>query len=334
MKKTKLFLFVSVFFVSFSCQAFVLNLLNDIGVVCTTLTQMNMVNRKAALDYVKEKAGVDQEHYEFDDFENIAKRGGGIDGQSGAGDLAGDLPPEVHEIVAFLQNNEKYAEMGAKMPKGILFVGPPGTGKTNIARTIAHNANASFFHGSGSEFVEMYVGVGPQRVRELFEKARNSIRSGAYKTSIIFIDELDAIGGKRTDFDNSEYRNTLNELLNQMDGFVQDPGIVVLAATNKPDSLDSALKRPGRFDRIVEISLPNLENRKKIIEYYCYNVKINYFDDPLDFDVLAQKTAGLTPAEIKNLVNEAAILAVREKDNFVAMKHFEQVLKTIRKHRR
>lgn len=334
MKKTKLLLSIFGFFTSFSCQAFVLNLLNDIGVVCTTLTQINMANRKAALDFVKEKTGANQDYYDFDDIEQMTKRGGGVDNQPGVGGLAGELPPEVHEIVAFLQDNEKYTAMGARMPKGILFVGPPGTGKTTIARTIAHTANASFFHGSGSEFVEMYVGVGPQRVRELFEKARNSIRSGMYKTSIIFIDEIDAIGGKRTDFDNSEYRNTLNELLNQMDGFVQDPGIVVLAATNKPDGLDSALKRPGRFDRIVEIGLPNLENRRKIIEHYCYNVKINYFDAPLDFNILAQKTAGFTPAEIKNLVNEAAILAVREKSSFVEMKHFEQMIKTVRKHRR
>lgn len=341
MKYMKKIVFASLLVLSllvpFSSEGFILNLLKDVTVVCSALTQMNQVNRKLVYNMV---AGGSQQGTLDDDFLIMLNEAEDDNGQlmkrsiSLFPELAGDLPPEVGEIIGFLQESPKYAAMGAKMPRGILLTGPPGTGKTSIARAIAHQANASFFHASGSEFVEVYVGVGPQRVRDLFDSARNSLRLGQTKTAIIFIDEIDAIGGKRSNLDNSEYHNTLNELLNQMDGFNQDPRVVVIAATNKPDSLDSALKRPGRFDRIVEIGLPNQENRKKILMFYCSRIKMNIFNDPLDFDVLAENTLGMSPAELKNLVNEAAIHAVRQNNSYVSMHNFDAVIKAVRRHRK
>lgn len=239
-------------------------------------------------------------------------------------DLAGEIPQDVLEITDFIKNREKYTAIGAQMIKGILLYGPGGTGKTSIARAIAGETNAAFFTASGSDFIEMYVGVGPQRIRELFDRARQALCEG-YTNAIIFIDEIDAIGGSRSFEPNSEYRNTLNELLKQMDGFTQESGIFVIAATNNINLLDKALLRPGRFDRLVEIPLPNLKSREEILRHYIK--KINYKGTGEFLTTLAQQTINMNGAELKSIINEAAIFAVRENIPFVTDKHLEMALK-------
>lgn len=224
-------------------------------------------------------------------------------------DLAGTIPQEVSEIPALIQDTGRYAAIGASIPKGILLYGPAGTGKTSIARAIAGEAGAALFTASGSEFIEMYVGVGPARIRELFAKARDAVASGAAPKALIFIDEIDAIGGKRDHEQSSEYRNTLNELLKQMDGFNQDPDIIVIAATNNLHMLDQALIRPGRFDRLVKIDLPDEASRTDILALYlsktCHSATTQCLE------TIARMTTNFSPAEIKNIVNEAGIKAVR-----------------------
>ena len=237
--------------------------------------------------------------------------------------LVGDIPQDILEITDFIHNAEKYTAMGAHMPKGILLVGPPGTGKTSIARAIAGETNAKFFNASGSEFLSMWVGEGARKVRELFQQARDAVKYEGYAKAIIFIDELDSIAGKRDDFHNKYTARILNELLAQMSGFNEDDKVFVIAATNLVDSIDPAIKRPGRFDRIVEISAPNLSSRKLILEYYTEKIKHN---KTIDFDRLAYDTAGLTPADLESLVNEAAIRAVRDNKPKTGMNHFELAL--------
>ena len=232
-------------------------------------------------------------------------------------DLAGDIPQDIREITEFIRNPEPFARVGAKMPKGILLYGPPGTGKTSIARAIAGEAAAEFFQASGSEFIELYVGTGPKRVRELFDQARKC------KKAIVFIDEIDAIGIKRTGETNSEYRNTLNELLKQMDGF-SGSNITVIAATNRVGDLDDALLRPGRFDRIVEIALPGTQSREDI--FRLYSSRIAYRGEGTLFAELAQKSFGFSGADIKNVVNEAAVLAARESASSVTEEHLRKAL--------
>jgi cell division protease FtsH len=232
-------------------------------------------------------------------------------------DLAGTIPEDIREIADVIRNPIPFARVGAKIPKGILLYGPPGTGKTSIARAIAGEATADFFQASGSEFIELYVGMGPKRVRELFDQARQC------KKAIIFIDEIDAIGTKRSGETNSEYRNTLNELLRQMDGFTGS-NITVIAATNRIEDLDAALLRPGRFDRLVEIPLPNQQSREEIFKLYCS--RIAYYGSSAIYSELAQKSFGFSGADIKNVVNEAAVLAAREDSNMVTEEHLKQSL--------
>jgi AFG3 family protein len=239
-------------------------------------------------------------------------------------DVAGMEQPkkEVTEFVDFLKHPDKYIKLGAKMPRGALLSGPPGTGKTLLAKAVAGEADVPFFAMSGSDFVEMFVGVGASRVRELFKKAKEK------SPSIIFIDEIDAVGRKRGGKftgGNDERDNTLNQLLVEMDGFGTDSKVIIFAATNRPDILDSALMRPGRFDRRVEISLPERKDREEILKIYLSKVK---YDTTKGIDEYAKRLSTLTPgfagADLANLVNEAAILAARNGKEFVDSTSFEK----------
>ena len=219
----------------------------------------------------------------------------------------------ILECLDFVQNSVAYIEMGAKRPRGILLEGPPGTGKTSIATAIAKAGNANFIYASGSEFVEKYVGVGAKRIRELFEKARK-------EKSIVFIDEIDAVGSARTDGENKEDNKTLNQLLIEMDGFKKDDDILVIAATNRADLLDSALLRPGRFTRHYKIDLPTEEMRVELFKVYVNKVKHAEISDE-DLLNFAKLTEGFSGAEIANAINEAAIYAVRVKAERVDVEH-------------
>lgn len=224
---------------------------------------------------------------------------------------------DLQEIVEFLKNPEKFRELGGKIPKGVLLSGSPGCGKTHLSRALAHEAGAHFFTLSGSDFVEMFVGVGASRVRSLFEEARK------HSPAIIFIDEIDAVGrhrGAGTGMGNDEREQTLNALLVEMDGFDQKGGVVVIAATNRPDVLDPALLRPGRFDRQVVVPTPDIKGREDILEVYLKSVPL---DPEVDIKVLARGTPGFSGAELANLVNEAALIAARREKKFVDMIDFE-----------
>jgi len=234
-------------------------------------------------------------------------------------DVAGysGVKQEITEVVEFLKEPEKYAEIGARIPKGILLVGPPGTGKTLIARAVAGEAGVPFLSVSGSDFMEMFVGVGASRVRDLFESARKMGKA------IIFIDEIDSIGRKRgagLGGGHDEREQTLNQMLSEMDGFEATEGIVMMAATNRPDILDPALMRPGRFDRQVVVSLPELEDRLAILRVH---VKGKRTAPDVDLNLVARGTPGMSGADLANLVNEAALFAVRAGDTMVRMIHFE-----------
>ncbi|MCY3925246.1 MAG: ATP-dependent zinc metalloprotease FtsH [bacterium] len=235
-------------------------------------------------------------------------------------DVAGyeGVKREITEVVDFLREPEKFARIGARIPKGILLVGPPGTGKTLIARAVAGEAGVPFLSVSGSDFMEMFVGVGASRVRDLFNSARKMGRA------IIFIDEIDSIGRKRgagLGGGHDEREQTLNQMLSEMDGFEATEGIVMMAATNRPDILDPALLRPGRFDRQVVVPLPELEDRIKILEVH---VKGKRLDDGLDLSPVARGTPGMSGADLSNVVNEAALAAVRSGEESIANAHFEQ----------
>ena len=238
-------------------------------------------------------------------------------------DVAGqdEAKEALTEIVDFLHNPSKYAEIGASLPKGALLVGPPGTGKTLIARAVAGEAKVPFFALSGSEFVQMFVGMGAAKVRDLFKQANEKA------PCIIFIDEIDAIG-KRRDAGmggNDEREQTLNQLLTEMDGFDGRKGVVILAATNRPESLDKALLRPGRFDRRIQMELPDLEGRKAIIEVHLKHVK----HEAIDMDIIARATAGSSGAELANIVNEAALRAVRMRRAQVTTADLEESVETV-----
>ena len=227
-------------------------------------------------------------------------------------DVAGEEEAKelLQEIVDFLHNPEKYREIGAKMPKGALLVGPPGTGKTMLAKAVAGEADVPFFSISGSEFVEMFVGMGAAKVRDLFKQANEKA------PCIVFIDEIDAVGKKRESGQiggNDEREQTLNQLLSEMDGFDGSKGVVILAATNRPESLDPALLRPGRFDRRIPVELPDLKGREDILKVHAAKIKIA---DNVDFNAIARTAAGASGAELANIVNEAALRAVRDGRKF------------------
>jgi cell division protease FtsH len=237
-------------------------------------------------------------------------------------DVAGldEAKVEVMEIVDFLKNPKKYTALGGKIPKGALLVGPPGTGKTLLAKAVAGEAQVPFFSMSGSDFVELFVGVGASRVRDLFKQAREKA------PCIVFIDEIDAIGrarGKNVVMSNDERENTLNQLLVEMDGFSGDSGIIVLAATNRPDVLDTALLRPGRFDRQISIDIPDVKGREKIFEVHLIPIKKS---NDLDIHKLAVQTPGFAGADIANICNEAALIAARKGKGEVDMSDFNDAI--------
>ncbi|MCL4146838.1 UNVERIFIED_CONTAM: hypothetical protein GTU68_065491 [Idotea baltica] len=238
-------------------------------------------------------------------------------------DVAGleEAKEEVMEVVDFLQNPKKYTSLGGKIPKGVLLVGPPGTGKTLLAKAVAGEAGVPFFSISGSDFVEMFVGVGASRVRDLFKQAREKA------PCIVFIDEIDAIGRARgkgaVQGGNDERENTLNQLLVEMDGFSTDKGVILMAATNRPDILDSALMRPGRFDRQIGIDRPDLNGREAIFKVHLKSIKIS---EEIDAKVLAEMTPGFAGAEIANVANESALIAARRGKKAVDMDDFNYAL--------
>ena len=238
-------------------------------------------------------------------------------------DVAGqdEAKDALKEIVDFLHNPDKYAQIGASLPKGALLVGPPGTGKTLIARAVAGEAKVPFFSISGSEFVQMFVGMGAAKVRDLFKQA------GEKAPCIIFIDEIDAIGKRRDNAmgGNDEREQTLNQLLTEMDGFDATKGVVILAATNRPESLDKALLRPGRFDRRIQMELPDLEGRKAILTVHLGKVR----HEDIDLDIVARATAGSSGAELANIINEGALRAVRMGRNSVTTEDLEESVETV-----
>ena len=240
-------------------------------------------------------------------------------------DVAGEDEAKelLTEIVDFLHNPQKYTEIGAVCPKGALLVGPPGTGKTLLAKAVAGEANVPFFSISGSDFVEMFVGMGASKVRDLFKQANEKA------PCIVFIDEIDTIGKKRDNAGyggNDEREQTLNQLLTEMDGFDASKGVVILAATNRPDSLDPALLRPGRFDRRIPVELPDLKGREEILKVHAKKVRLG---DDIDFNAIARAASGASGAELANMVNEAALRAVRENRKYVTQADLEESIETV-----
>ena len=233
---------------------------------------------------------------------------------------------EVTEFVDFMKHPEKYKKLGAKIPRGALMVGPPGTGKTMLAKAVAGEAGVPFFSISGSDFVEMFVGVGASRVRDLFKKAKEK------SPSIIFIDEIDAVAKKRHGKfgGNDERDNTLNQLLVEMDGFTTEENVIILAATNRADILDNALLRPGRFDRQVEITLPNIDERQAIYKVHLKKIKLNAEKTRTEYaKKLSTLTPGFSGADIANICNEAAIIAARYNKDSVGVKQFEEATERV-----
>ena len=272
----------------------------------------------------------------------FSEAGGGIGSVMGAGkskakvykkgtanvtfeDVAGidEAKEELQEVVDFLKDGEKYRKIGAKIPKGVLLVGPPGTGKTLLAKAIAGEAGVPFISMSGSEFVELYVGVGAARVRDLFERAKRQ------SPCIIFIDELDAIGKTRSSnpqMGNDEREQTLNQLLTEMDGFDGNDGVILIAATNRPETLDPALKRPGRFDRQVLVDRPDRQGREMILKVHAQSVSLG---EDVDLNAIATQTTGFVGADLANLVNEAALLAARHNRQAVLMADFKEAMERV-----
>ena len=239
-------------------------------------------------------------------------------------DVAGEdeAKESLAEIVDYLHDPSKYREIGASMPKGILLVGPPGTGKTMLAKAVAGEANVPFFSISGSEFVEMFVGMGASKVRDLFKQAKEKA------PCIVFIDEIDAIGKKRDGQigGNDEREQTLNQLLTEMDGFEGNNGVIILAATNRPESLDPALTWPGRFDRRVPVELPDLHGREEILKVHAKKIKTA---EDVDFHKIARMASGASGAELANIINEAALRAVRNGRNFATQSDLEESIEVV-----
>ncbi|MEQ9000953.1 MAG: ATP-dependent zinc metalloprotease FtsH [Coleofasciculus sp. B1-GNL1-01] len=266
----------------------------------------------AALNVGKSKARIYSEGKTGVKFDDVA----GVD----------EAKAELQEVIDFLKNSQKYTRLGAKFPKGILLIGPPGTGKTLLARAVAGEANVPFFSLSGSEFIELFVGVGASRVRDLFKQAKENA------PCIVFIDELDALGKSRgggnsmVGGSNDEREQTLNQLLNEMDGFEPNIGIILIAATNRPEVLDPALQRPGRFDRQVVVDRPDKIGRKAILAVHVPNVKLA---DDVDLEKLAIRTPGFAGADLANLVNEAALLAARQDQDTVTMADFNEAIERV-----
>ena len=264
-------------------------------------SMMFNMGKSNARVYVKSSDGI-----KFDDVE-------GVD----------EAEENLQEIVDYLHDPAKYREIGASMPKGVLLVGPPGTGKTMLAKAVAGEANVPFFSMSGSEFVEMFVGMGASKVRDLFRQAKEKA------PCIVFIDEIDAIGQKRNSGNfggNDEREQTLNQLLTEMDGFEGNSGVIILAATNRPESLDPALTRPGRFDRRVPVELPDLKGREAILKVHAAKVKT---EDNIDYSVIARMAAGASGAELANIVNEAALRAVRDGRSAASQADFEESIEVV-----
>ncbi|NCA94375.1 MAG: ATP-dependent zinc metalloprotease FtsH, partial [Sphingobacteriia bacterium] len=240
-------------------------------------------------------------------------------------DVAGakEAKEELMEVVEFLKHPKKFLDMGAKIPKGVLLLGPPGTGKTLVAKAVAGEAGVPFFNISGSEFVEMFVGVGASRVRDLFKQAKKKA------PAIVFIDEIDAVGrhrGAGLGGGHDEREQTLNQILVEMDGFETDANIIVLAATNRPDVLDPALLRPGRFDRRVTLDLPDINERKAILGIHCKNKKL---EKDVNIENIAQRTPGFSGADLANLVNEAAILSARKNKTKIGMEELRESIEKV-----
>ncbi|MBE6684965.1 MAG: ATP-dependent zinc metalloprotease FtsH [Ruminococcaceae bacterium] len=264
-------------------------------------SMMFNMGKSNAKVYVKSSDGI-----KFDDVEGV--------------DEAED---SLKEVVDYLHNPKKYSEIGAQMPKGILLVGPPGTGKTMLAKAVAGEAGVPFFSMSGSEFVEMFVGMGASKVRDLFKQAKEKA------PCIVFIDEIDAIGGKRSNGGmggHDEREQTLNQLLTEMDGFDGNSGVMILAATNRPEYLDAALTRPGRFDRRVTVDLPDLKGREAILKVHCKKVKV---EPNIDYTVVARMASGASGAELANIVNEAALHAVRAGRKAVTQADLEESIEVV-----
>ena len=264
-------------------------------------SMMFNLGKSNARVYVKSSDGI-----RFDDVE-------GVD----------EAEENLQEIVDYLHDPGKYREIGASMPKGVLLVGPPGTGKTMLAKAVAGEANVPFFSMSGSEFVEMFVGMGASKVRDLFKQAKEKA------PCIVFIDEIDAIGQKRNSGNfggNDEREQTLNQLLTEMDGFEGNSGVIILAATNRPESLDPALTRPGRFDRRVPVELPDLKGREAILKVHADKIK---YEEDVDFSVIARMASGASGAELANIVNEAALRAVRDGRSAANQTDFEESIEVV-----